>query len=1080
MSDLNRTRTMQPGGSEAAAEARAEQPAPDATLRLGHRSLEGRLAPGRGADERFEVTGMLGVGATGEVFAVYDRDLQRQVAVKLLRERPGPRGEGLVDFLAEARVTAALQHPNVLPILDIDLAVDGRPCFTMGRIDGITLGNVIEASTPAERHAKIRSPNAVVTMFIAVCHAIAYAHARGIVHQDLKPDNILLGEFGEVLVLDWGSAGRTGDDGRVTTRIYGTPLFMSPEQARSSHSERRSDIYSLGATLFHALALRPPTWDDDGDRFWAKKREGVIDPLTAVERRAVPAPLLSIAMAAMHPDPAARYAEVGAMAADLERYQAGLAVSVHRDPPWVVLRRFYAANRRLCWSMAAALALLLAMGVVLANEKAKESSAWTLVAEEPFDASAAERWRGVAKVWSEVRTRDVSIEEEVYFKREPGALVLGTHSGYIDCAYRWPLLGDLRVEWDYTGLVTGTNLNCFIQGDDRDSGYTFHIGGWDEPVSVVLTRGRHHEILHRRNLEAPLQAGRTYRFRMETEGDAVRLAIDGATVAEFNDLDSDAPATGTFGFDAIGASPSRVAKVRIWNKPLAQRITPIVYARKLLQLKQHAQAYAQFADTFAAHGDSELGPQALFGMAVSALRLERTALAVAHLDDFERRYPGHPLTPYCLRERLVTLPPETSTAEFGRQIARFAAYRGHPAARAAAVHLSESRYAWACPWQSMRSPDAVALPLDVVERIRAETAHMRAWLDTLGVPIDQTTWVPRTAGTLEALGRNDVTIELYPDQPKALAHALQLTGRFYEVLAIGGVGAEPSANALLALGRLDELIDGPYPLMQRRHAAIARDGAQSALARFPGDPELLLLLNRPDEAIAAAPGDVLIKARALANAGRFAEALAIAPTAWLRNMLLVQLRRYEVALADFDDDGGRPGLCVLTMLYHGDESAARALLERVVRHPLPMLGAEGQAFIRFLLPALLASRDGEAIDPGAALREMIDQHRWLDGQRPWHQASFIAGRIDETAFLAQPYHLGVATRLRFAQGLRHELARRWPEAMAVYAAVDASTGPAGLNEAESRYLGWRLRDLERALARGAVSGGPSRGADPHR
>ncbi|MBA3935974.1 MAG: serine/threonine protein kinase [Planctomycetes bacterium] len=190
---------------------------------------------------RYEVGQRLGAGATGQVYAVLDRDLQRVIAIKVLAPEPsGADGKEAASFLNEARLTASLQHPNVTPIHEIDVDQQGRLYFSMKRVAGRSLGQEIADSTLAARSARLASPNAIVDIFIAIANALAFAHHAGIVHQDIKPDNIMLGAFGETLLVDWGSAVRL-DSGEM--RLYGTPLYMSPEQARREGSDQRSDIY---------------------------------------------------------------------------------------------------------------------------------------------------------------------------------------------------------------------------------------------------------------------------------------------------------------------------------------------------------------------------------------------------------------------------------------------------------------------------------------------------------------------------------------------------------------------------------------------------------------------------------------------------------------------------------------------------------------------------------------------------------------------------------------------------------------------------------------------------------------------
>ncbi len=285
----------------------------------------------------------MAAGANGQVYSVADRNLAREIAVKFLKAPQSPGSDDIDRFIDEAQITASLEHPNVLPIHEIEVNDSGHLYFTMKKIDGRSLGEVIALSTPEARAEGIASLNQVVSIFLSLGHALAYAHHRGIVHQDVKPDNIMLGDFGEILLVDWGSAFRIGAAG---IKLYGTPLYMSPEQARLERADVLSDVYCLGATLFHALLLRPPMWHDDPDEFWRRKRAGEVDPPTDAERQRVPSALIDLALKALAADPARRYASVEAMVEDLERYQAGLAASAHRYSIAEKLVRWYRRNQR--------------------------------------------------------------------------------------------------------------------------------------------------------------------------------------------------------------------------------------------------------------------------------------------------------------------------------------------------------------------------------------------------------------------------------------------------------------------------------------------------------------------------------------------------------------------------------------------------------------------------------------------------------------------------------------------------------------------------------------------------------------
>jgi len=281
------------------------------------------LAAGREKLKRFEMDGLLGKGGTASVYAVRDNSLGRRIALKLLRgrgvERPGVQQR----FVHEARVTAMLEHPNIVPVYDIGLTEQGRVYFLMKDVTGKSVGEAIRAARDGgEVPEEFRTIEGRVRILLKVCDAMAYAHARGFVHQDLKPDNIMLGDYGEVLVMDWGCAIGRDERGRRPGGSFGTPVYMSPEQARQEGADERSDVYCLGSTLFHMVTLRFAVWDDDPERFWTMKRSGELTPLPPEIKAAVPGALLDIARTAMAPDPADRYQDVAAFRNELVLYQA--------------------------------------------------------------------------------------------------------------------------------------------------------------------------------------------------------------------------------------------------------------------------------------------------------------------------------------------------------------------------------------------------------------------------------------------------------------------------------------------------------------------------------------------------------------------------------------------------------------------------------------------------------------------------------------------------------------------------------------------------------------------------------------
>ncbi|MFT3695122.1 MAG: serine/threonine-protein kinase [Kofleriaceae bacterium] len=281
-------------------------------------------------DQRFEARGELGRGGMGRVDDAFDLALDRPVAIKhMLSASP----VDLARFEREAKITARLEHPGIVPIHDAGRTPDGTPYYVMRRVDGQPLDQRVT------KDVKLRL--ALIPNVLAACDAVAFAHARNVVHRDIKPTNILVGPFGETLVIDWGLAREIGsrDDGTTAipstdqglTRagtVAGTPGFMSPEQARGESVDARADVFALGATLYFVLAGALP--------YGSASATEMID-LAGAGRSAdwskvpsdVPPELVAIAKKAMAAETEDRYRDAGELAADLRRFITGNLVTAH-------------------------------------------------------------------------------------------------------------------------------------------------------------------------------------------------------------------------------------------------------------------------------------------------------------------------------------------------------------------------------------------------------------------------------------------------------------------------------------------------------------------------------------------------------------------------------------------------------------------------------------------------------------------------------------------------------------------------------------------------------------------------------
>ena len=279
------------------------------------------------ADGRYEIVDEIARGGMGTVYRARDRELGREVALKVSLQ-PGKEAGLEERLLREARVLARLEHPGLVPVHDVGTLPDGRVFYAMKRVRGSRLDHhfAAEPSIPA----RLRT-------FERICETVAFAHAHGVIHRDLKPENVMVGAFGEVLVLDWGVA-RLRDDGVAAApgqvdeapapgrtahgTVLGTPGYMAPEQARGDveGTDERADVYALGAILHFLLTDAAPSPDASAG---SPRRRNP----------AVPRPLDSICTRALAADAGQRYPTVQALAADVSAFLSGRPVAAHREGP---------------------------------------------------------------------------------------------------------------------------------------------------------------------------------------------------------------------------------------------------------------------------------------------------------------------------------------------------------------------------------------------------------------------------------------------------------------------------------------------------------------------------------------------------------------------------------------------------------------------------------------------------------------------------------------------------------------------------------------------------------------------------
>ncbi|NOY41762.1 MAG: serine/threonine protein kinase [Planctomycetes bacterium] len=396
---------------------------------------------------RFTILRLHQKGGLGSVSIALDEELNREIALKEILPAHADSEENRTRFVREAEITGALEHPGVVPVYSLGQFADGRPYYAMRFIRGVNLQIALEdyhrdKTSPAEKQLRFRQ---LLSRFIDVCNAMEYAHSRGVIHRDLKPGNIMLGEYGETLVVDWGLAKSLGDGFQTDVtlappvhptprasstetqigRVVGTPTYMSPEQAagRLDALGACSDIYSLGATLYHLLTGQVAFSGSEEEVLGNVQMGRFARPRTVNPK--VPRALEAICLKAMARMPRDRYSSGRELADDIERYLADERVLAYDEPFPVKAWRWVRNHKPLVISTAAALTVAVAaLSVTVITLRAANVRVIASRDEARHSYTEAEKQREIAEKsrgWARDTVREycVLVSEETLLK-QPG------------------------------------------------------------------------------------------------------------------------------------------------------------------------------------------------------------------------------------------------------------------------------------------------------------------------------------------------------------------------------------------------------------------------------------------------------------------------------------------------------------------------------------------------------------------------------------------------------------------------------------------------------------------------------------
>ena len=320
---------------------------PDTTAQLS--------APLSNLETRYSVLEEVARGGHATIAVARDRNLRRIVAIKSLKKDGENAADSVDAFVAEAKVTAQLDHPAIIPIYGLTGDGNHGVHLSMKLVNGKTLRDYLRNLKLNYKTRGIRNFDEAallrkrLELFLRVCDAVAYAHHRNIMHRDLKPENIMLGEYMEVYVMDWGLAKpipREGEEHAEARKIVGTPRYFPPEALRGERCDARADIFSLGLILQEIVTLRFAIGGKDEKECMERIVNGEAEPIEHLFRRRIDRALKAIIRKATAYRVGDRYQSVAELAEDLRRYMGGLSVSAYPDNVFMKISRYFYRRRR--------------------------------------------------------------------------------------------------------------------------------------------------------------------------------------------------------------------------------------------------------------------------------------------------------------------------------------------------------------------------------------------------------------------------------------------------------------------------------------------------------------------------------------------------------------------------------------------------------------------------------------------------------------------------------------------------------------------------------------------------------------
>lgn len=604
--------------------------------------------------------------ATGGMKAIHkikDRDTGRDAAMAVILPQLETENVNINRFIQEARITANLEHPNIVPVHDIGINAQGEPYFVMKLLSGETLASIINKLS--ERHKSYTGKYNLhhrLEIFMKICNAMAFAHSRGIIHLDLKPENIQIGEFGEVLVLDWGLSkpigsleenqpispkkkkgkkiefldiktssitDRIGDstvDVTVDGIIKGTPGYMAPEQVHGKNQEKdeRTDIYALGSILYSLLTLKRPVEGETSEELIINAREGnIIPPSLRTPERMIPKSMDAVTMKALAFSSQKRYQTVADLAYDIDAFIGGYATSAEKAGLFKQAFLLIKRNKTVSLFIFLLAMTLTIFGSYVISEHLRRWGDWTQVYYQDFT------------------SQKPALNELIFlneFNSEKVPPWQTNQYGLQMEKMQWTWLKNINIHGDSRIVI---NMNCSgspdalevcinssIAPQEKENyvppGYSFQFGAWSGRGNLISRNTGSTPSNSTNNTSSTFQVNHDHELILEKKAEKISLSVDGEPSISIVDYFPPSGQNNTrIGFRSFSPSMA-IQSIAVYRWALAERTSPTLAGDTLAEFQHFEAAVKKYLTIAENKHDPEITAEALLKAYLTASSKEIT------------------------------------------------------------------------------------------------------------------------------------------------------------------------------------------------------------------------------------------------------------------------------------------------------------------------------------------------------------------------------------------------------------------------------------------------------------------------